>query len=106
VLDVDVDGWHATQLVKVPVPPEPAGATTCVVAGGLPWYDVQVTVASTTSFRCVAVTAVVVVAGWQFAQAGSCWCGRTGGLPWHDAHVTVASTIPFRWSAVGAVVAV
>ena len=63
VLDVEVDGWQEAQVVNVPVPPEPAGATACV-AGGAAWqmaHEVDARATSSTWFRCVAVTPVLVV---------------------------------------------
>jgi hypothetical protein len=57
-LETVVAGWQLAHVVKFAEPPEPDGATTCVVGGGLPWQDVQVTVNSTVLFWWVEVTTV------------------------------------------------
>jgi hypothetical protein len=73
VLDVDVAGWQPPQFVD-----EVCAAPLRVVAGGLPWHEVQVTVASFVPFRCsVGEMVVPVKPVWQFAQVA--WLGPASG---------------------------
>jgi hypothetical protein len=79
---------------------------TCGAAGGTPWQVLHAPVETfTVPFRCVVVTAVVVVAGWQVAHAVDVVCGAGGGFPWHDVQLTVASTTLF-WCSVAETVVV
>ena len=57
-------GWHVPQSPKLAVPPDPAGATTCVAAGGRPWQELhspQLPVSHTLPSRCVVGFTVVAV---------------------------------------------